>query len=495
MENNEQIEKKSKFDFSKYGKVISFLALEIIAIISFSLGNSFILYTSISVVLFVLLLLVTWVEIKKEGYPTFAFFLIPILAFGLFCVISNFNKDVNYSLSGGLSAFVPIGLVVFPCCGYLLAHEKNFKISQALLVIFVAIGVYTFINFIGTMIQFSPFHTLRYADKYLFYNGEIVEISVGNMAYALIGFRFQEVSIEYYLMYPIILLVSGIFLFFIKYKDNKKLFITYACLTGLAFISILFSITKFMAIILALLIYICVLILLTAKKVLDLKYTRIIFIIMGAITGLVVLVFLLNAQAIAGSPINFIQDLISGNGFLNRVFNGNRLALNYNIAADGLFSKFKLNGIITGSIEGYTNTYDFYEYYHVEAISNTNSFFFDTILTSGTIGLLFLIIVVGFIIYSIYKYCINSRDLIENKAVITAFVSGFFIYSFVAYDMAPMIFKSDLFPFYTNNLFIISLILVGYMNVLPLTSEAVKNETPIESTIMSKGGDNDEISF
>ena len=496
MDKNAEVNSKSRFDFTKYGKVVSFLALEIIAFISFSLGNSYIFYSIIGIALFVLLLLVTFGQIKKEGYPTFAFFLIPLLSFGLFSIISHFTKDTNFAMPSGGLFLIPFGLVVFPSCGYLLAHEKTFSISKALLVIYSAIGAYVFINFIGTMIQFAPFHTLRYADKYLFYNGEITSVPVGKMAYALIGFKFAEVSLEYYLMYPLILLTSSIFLFFIKPKENKKLFITYACLSGLGLVAFLFSISKLAAIVLLVMAYLGFLIVATGKKKLDVKFISIVSIIMASVLIIVLILFVLNAQAIAGKPLTGIQSFISGNSYLNSVFNTNKYAKLFNIAADGIFSKYKINGIMTGSVDGYTNTYDFFEHFGLKAIYPTNSVFFDTIITSGTIGLLFFIMTIGAITYTLYKYCKNSSDSVENKAVITAFITIFMVYSLGGFDMSPMVFKSDLYPFYMNNLFLICLILIGYAfySSTLKVSKPVKEVPEVESVTLS-GGEEDEVSF
>ena len=64
------------------------------------------------------------------------------------------------------------------------------------------------------------------------------------MAMGLIGFSFEEISIEYYLMFPTILLTSAIFLFYIKYKENRKLFVIYLTYTIIATLAIILSFTK-----------------------------------------------------------------------------------------------------------------------------------------------------------------------------------------------------------------------------------------------------------
>ena len=69
-----EVQPKRKFDLTTYGTVVGFLCLEVLAFISIYLGHSFLLYGILSLVLVVLLLLVTFRQIKKDGITTFAFF-------------------------------------------------------------------------------------------------------------------------------------------------------------------------------------------------------------------------------------------------------------------------------------------------------------------------------------------------------------------------------------------------------------------------------------
>ena len=94
------------------------------------------------------------------------------------------------------------------------------------------------------MIYYVPFYTLIYKDYYTFYNGKPSPAPIGKTAYMLFGFQVQEVSTTYWSLFPTLLSTSVIALFFIKYKENKKIFILYACFAALGFISLLFTISK-----------------------------------------------------------------------------------------------------------------------------------------------------------------------------------------------------------------------------------------------------------
>lgn len=490
---------KAQSRFAKYGKVLSFFSLEILAFISFSLGSSYLLYSFLCLALFILLLIVHFHEIRKEGFTSFAMFLFPLFIYGLLSVISYFTKDPFFAPSGLMTFFLPVGMVVVASCGYINAHEKTFDISKAFLVIYSALALYVFINLVATMIQFAPFHTIRYAGKYLYYDGLISDTQVSQMAYGLIGFSFEEISIGYYLMFPVMLLTSAIFLFYVKYKENKKLFLIYLAYTILAALTIILSISKYMLIIIMVVILIVAYFLLYHFKVLKPKAFKIINITAVSLVGLGILVMILNSQYAAvedNMRIGFIQNLISNNSLLNKIFNSNPISKRYSVALDGIFTNFKMFGTFTGKVQGFTNTYSFVERYGERfEIYPTGSWFFDNVLTAGTFGTLFFIGAFIFAVVNLIKYYKNSEDLEQNKALIMVFLIALFAYCFVSYDMSPLIFKKHYYPFNTNNLFMLSLFLVGYCFYKnnPKKEEPVKevvNEEPQEDS--EEGGKEDE---
>ena len=224
-----EITKERKIDFSSYAKAVGFLLLEVLAFISFGLGYSFAFYAILSIVMVVLIVLVSLRDIKKDGLMNLAIFIFPLLIYGVLSALSFFALEETgfvYHHSAWL-VFIPLGLASFAACGYLAASIKTFNLKQALLVIYSALAIYVFINFIASMVQFGPFYTIRYKGYSLYYNGA-PSPTIDTMAFALVGFKFSEVSIEFYSLFPTVLLSSGLALAFMKPSEEKKMFYLYA---------------------------------------------------------------------------------------------------------------------------------------------------------------------------------------------------------------------------------------------------------------------------
>ena len=92
MEEETKQAQPKKLNLASYGTVVGFLCMEVLAFISFYLGQSFLLYGILSIVLLLLLVLVTLRQIKKEGLASYAFLIFPILVFGLLTALSDFNS-------------------------------------------------------------------------------------------------------------------------------------------------------------------------------------------------------------------------------------------------------------------------------------------------------------------------------------------------------------------------------------------------------------------
>ncbi|MFA6675891.1 MAG: hypothetical protein WCS49_03365, partial [Bacilli bacterium] len=320
---------KRKINFSAFANVTVFFTFEVLAFIAFSLGTSYILYSVLSLALLVVLLLVTIRQLNKDGLATYAFFLFPIFVYGLLNALSIFSQDSLFILNG-LAFFIPIGMTCFAACGYLVSSIKSFNIGKALFIIYSALAILTLINLFATMIEFAPFYTLLYRNKYIYYDGAISEVPISQMAFALLGFSVSEVSVEYFSLFPSLLLSAVIPLFFLKFKENKTIFLLYASYVFLGFISLLTTVSK-MTLISDLFVFIVVvLVLLFAKFGWKGKILKIISIIFGCLFVLGFIVMFLNAQEDATGLFAAVQNVISNNAILDRLFNGNGLAIRYN---------------------------------------------------------------------------------------------------------------------------------------------------------------------
>ena len=459
---------KKKFDLSNYGKAVCFILLEILAVLSFSLGSSFIFMAILAFVILVLIILVTFRQIKTDGLATLGFFLFPILIFSLLSVLSYFKYDEYFIMYQSSFLFlIPIGLICFAGSGYLINLTGSFKIRHALIVIYSGIALLTFINLLVTMIQFVPFYSLIYQNAYYYYDGFRSSTSVGNMAYFLVNFSMVEVSLSYFSYYPIILLTAFVPLGFIKFKENKKIFITYLCFGVLGLISLIFTINKMTLLMtfgIALLIGV---ISLYTKFNLNTKPLKIASIVIGSLGVLGILLLVLNAQDSVGFSmrIDALRNLTTGNGFFNRLLNTNRFVSSYNSILDGIFASKTIEGRnVLLKLFGYPIHGGYVDYFGAMTwkLTDSNSFFFDTFFTSGLFGVLFLAVILIIGIRRVFLYYKYSQDHKADKVMVLSFVIISLAYAFLAYDATPFIFNKTIIPFYMNNIFLIDLFLFGY---------------------------------
>ena len=480
-----------KFDFRDYGTVLGFLCLEVLAFIGFSLGHSFLLFAIISLVLAILLVVVTFRQIKKDGLTTYLFFLFPLVIFGLLTALNGFNYYSIGAIGIAQSVFVPLGLLGIGLSGFLSSYLKQFKIKYALLVTYCALGLFVLINLFITMIYYVPFYTIIYSNYYIFYNGHPSPVTIGDMAYMLYGFQLKEVSLLYWSLYPSILLTAVIPLFFIRFKENKREFLIYAGLSLLAFISLLFTISKMTLITDLILVLGIAIIIIGAKFKSTRSILNVMMITIGVILLLLILILFINAQTSWGFTSG-IRNAISGNSMLNRLFNTNRFVSPIDTIFQDLFTTFKLFGCpVGGSFSDYPN--------NVPQILS-NMWLFDNLMSSGLFGALFFLagLIIG--IRRLFKYLNKGTDEDYVRFTIAGFVLGFLVISLLLFDAYPLIYSDSMLPFYTVAPLLICIFFLGYAfnNTLQLEPSAKEKELEIktkEELVKEEVDNNEEISI
>ena len=477
---------KRKFDFKDYGTVVGFLCLEVLAFISFYLGHSFLLYGILSTVLAILLVIVTFRQIKKDGITTYLFFLFPLLIFGILTALNGFNYYSIGAIGMADSIFVPIGLTLIGLAGFLTSYIKTFKIKYAILVIYVALGLFVLINLFITMIYYVPFYTIIYKNSYIFYNGHPSVEPIGSMAYMLYGFQVKEVSLLYWTLFPALLLTACIPLFFIKFKENKRDFLIYAGLTLLAFISLLFTISKFTLIVDAITVMGIAIIVVAAKFTKSRQILNIAFITIGVLFLLFLIVLFLNAQTSWGFTAG-LRKLTTGNSLLNRLFNSNRYSSKVFVIFQDLFTSFKLFGCpVGGSILDYPNGV-------AQALSGI--WLFDNLMSSGLFGAIFFMAALVISIRRMFKYISKSDDEDFIKYSIAAFVLGFLVISLIAFDDYPLINSEQMSPFYTCAPLMIVIFLLGYTFNKSLSAQPITEKKTDEVVTKEEEQDEEIISL
>ncbi|MDR0934912.1 MAG: hypothetical protein LBM03_01230 [Erysipelotrichaceae bacterium] len=435
---NEKVKQKES-----YGQLISFFIFEVLAITAFTLANSIVLYSAIALVSLIFILIVGIKEFKIKETGDFFIFLIPLVVFVALTSFSQFALK-NTSLLINIISF--IGVFSFAMIGFLSKKVSGFKISNALLVIYSSIAILVLISLALTMITYVPFYPLLYRGYDVYFNGSPFPAYIS--ANQLLGFEFQDVSLEYFSLFPTLLFTSVVALRFLSFKENRQEFIIYLAFAILGFVALLFTLNDVNIITDIAVVLFLLFVTFFPKKGKANMIFKIIFYCALVLTLALLVVFFLNSQS-SWESMNPLQNFITANPLLNRLFNGNRISLSIKKILDGSLSSLML---------GYNGS----SYYIFSNLMLSNSVLFDSLLTSGYIAV-FMLVVFGIFVYSsLKKYYLYSSDSKMNKHLITAFAGTFIIYSLLALDMSIETHNDYIVPLTSNPMFLIFIYLVSY---------------------------------
>ncbi|MBQ6920819.1 MAG: hypothetical protein IJQ72_02845 [Bacilli bacterium] len=435
---------------NRYSAAITFLAFEFFALIAFSYSGSFVLFGSLSLALCVLLILFNIGEIKAKGLSNVALFFIPLFIFTLLTAVGNYNlfyvMNNNYKyFTWGETVFIILGLLPMAFNGYLLSIDRNFKLKTFIVVIFSALAVYVLINFVYNLINFGAFYPVFYKNFYLYYNGIKSEVAVNEMAYVLEGFKFIEVKMSHYVLYPLLLLSSSVMLLFTSPKKEKGYFFTFLAFTILAifaltFIPSLLSLTGLGVI--------AVLVLIIYLGKTYVKTRKAFKIILIALVTLFLLGYLFYVIVVSTGISN------SFTGFLKRLFVENRFSKLINPNLEGIFSSSKFLGFAGWEV-------NYWPYF--ELSYPTGFFIFDTFMTSGVIGALaiFIFIFLGF--NSFKKYFHSHKDEFRLQATLLLFLIVFVGYSAFFNEVDYALYYRVVRPLYLTAPFSIMIFMFSYV--------------------------------
>ena len=480
----ETTEKKRKINLKDYGTVMGFLSFEVLAFISFYLGHSFLLYGILSTILGILLLIVTFRQIKKDGITTYLFFLFPLVMFGILTALNGFSYYSIGAIGYASGIFVPIAFLFIGLSGFLTSYISTFKIKYALLVIYVALGLFVLINLFITMIYYVPFYTIKYANSYIFYDGKPSSVPIGKMAYMLYGFSVKEVHLAYWQLFPSVLLTAVIPLFFLKFKENKIEFLIYASLVFVAFLSLLFTINKFSLLSDVVLLLGIALIVVPAKFIKSRPVINVMMTTLGVLLVLGLTVVFINAQTSWGFTSG-LRNTLAGNALLNRLFNTNRFAAPVDVVFQDMFAKFKLFGCpVGGSILDYPNGV---------AQKLSNFWLIDNLMYSGLFGAIFFLAALVIGVRRLFKYIKDVQEEDYIKFGIVGFVLGFLVMALMTYNNYPLINYDSMAPFYICAPLLVVIFLLSYtFNKSLLCKQEVKVEEKLSEELPKEEENQDE---
>jgi len=432
---------------NRYSAAVTFLAFEFFALIAFNYSGSFVLFGALSLALCILLILFNIGEIKSKGLSNIALFFIPLFLFTLLTAVGNYN--IGHTKAGDFSwaetVFIPLGLLPMAFNGYLLSIDKNFKLKTFIMVVFSALAIYVLINFVYNLINFGAFYPLFYKNFYLYYDGIKSEVPVSKMAYVLEGFKFIEVKMSHYVLYPLLLSASSVMLLFTSPRKEKGYFYSFLVFTVLAVFALTFVPSTLS---LGGLAAVAILVLVIYLGKTFVKTRKVFKFILIALVALFLLGYLFYVIVVATGISN------SFTGILNRLFVSNRFSAAINPNLEGIFSSAKFLGFASWPVT-------YYPYY--EIAYPTGFFIFDTFMTSGVIGTvaIFVFIFLGFI--SFKKYFYSHKDEFKLQATLLLFLIVFVAYSAFFNDVDYALYYKLYKPIYLTAPFMIMVFMFSYV--------------------------------
>ncbi len=451
---------------SKFSAAITFLALEFFALIAFNYSGSFVLFGALSLAICLLLILFNIGEIKLKGISNIGLYFIPLFLFVLLTALGTYmmaHAQVGHFSYAEL-VFIPLGLLPIAFSGYLLSVDKHFKIKTFLIVIYSALAVYCLINLIYNLVEFGAFYTVLYKNYYLYYRGLKSDIPVNEFAYALEGFKFIEVEMSHYVLYPLLLLSSSVMLLYLSPKNEKVTFFVYLAFTLLALFALVFIPSLLSLAGIGVVAILDLVIFIAKRYVKSRKVFKYILYIFIALFVIFFFIYVLNNQSFASG----LQAALGKEGsLLNRLFNANKYSQKYNPPITDLFDGSRFLGFAVNQIAA-----GLYDEVHL-----SGGFIFDTFMTSGVVGALglFIFIFVGF--KSFKPYFKLHSDEFHLQAALFLFALIFVGYSALFNSGEYALFYQVYKPIYLTAPFMIMAFIFSY--VIAKSHPIVEETAPV----------------
>ncbi len=434
--------------------ILTFLILEMIAIVSFALGGNSIIYFVLGIIVGIFSVLVACTRFSKNELPSLLLFLGIMFLISIFVSFGNLFRDYY----GGLNIIVLLAINLFLFNGIAARRIKQFKSETLLLTIGFSIALLVIVSMVFTWTQYGFFYALRYKGLRYFYYGTTYDISLEG--YWLAGFQFKETFLSYSGAYATLLTCYLFSLFFIspKKEETKKTFYLFLSigLVGLIYLITIPYLKALIILIPALLI--CLYYKFLSKNKLARKIVKYALLAIAALAVIYFIILLVLASNAS------LEATFKNNAFLNRVFIANRF----------VSEPFKaLKEIIYGKyfFGVYPSTYN----YAIVDI-NTRMFEIEIVKEAGLIPLFLLIIFIIVVGFVIAKYLRTSKDNDYSKVIFVSLIVTFFFY--MSFNYAPFPYSrantvlygslwdlSRYNSFFKNPLSLLMLFLLGYVYV------------------------------
>lgn len=423
---------KIKSNFS-----ISWVVYLFLGIVAFNFANNIIVFGYIALVANALLLIFSKRKFNSEFLLTLLLCVIPLLSLGLFTLTSAYNQDPNVNIGTIRYVFLLISFASVPFLGFQSRVDKKFDIKKAIKTIFIMLSLWMLINFFITLIQFGPFYTFIYKDRYFFDYGHIASLPVDKIAYMLLGFKVTRVSVEIFTLVASVLSSAILGLFFVSYKQDKVSFFIYLITGSIGIFCLLLTLNKMFIIGYFALVVAYTLIVLFGKKIIP--FNKVSKIVIFSIVGLIGLYFIL----VVLSGFKVFQ-------FDENAFFVNKLTRRYHNFIRTMVEHQAFKGF-TGYLLG------------VDQLKYTGSWMFDMFAIASVFGWIAFILftVVLFIRYA--SYYKNSDDDKTSKILLLAVILSIMLFTGTCYNSTPYFDNNEYLPLFFLAPFIVLIFFYGYM--------------------------------
>lgn len=209
---------------SKQGAVLSFLAIEVVALICFGFagatGLTILRAAGLCVALFLYPLIsnsLRFRSIRKKDL----YLLLPVLILPLFLGFSMFHLAISSGLSFVLDGLVvAIGFLGIGALGFMLSSLDKLKKEWILLGVLGGLTLVVLITFIYSLCSYGFFYAAIYKEDVYYYDGVVFYLA--HEGKYLDGFAFVEADIKFVLTLPFILACSGIGLLSLFFQKLDK---------------------------------------------------------------------------------------------------------------------------------------------------------------------------------------------------------------------------------------------------------------------------------
>ena len=209
---------------SKQEAVLSFLAIEAVALVCFGFagatGLTILRAAGLCLALFLYPLISNSLRFRSIAKKDL-YFLLPVLLLPLFLGFSLFNFAISSGLSFVLDGLVvTIGFLGLGALGFMLSSLDKLKKEWILLGVLSGLGLVVLISLIYTLCAYGPFYAMIYKNDVYYYDGVVFYIAAEGKY--LDGFSFVEADLKFALTLPFILACSGVGLLALFFQKLDK---------------------------------------------------------------------------------------------------------------------------------------------------------------------------------------------------------------------------------------------------------------------------------